>query len=48
MTLVPLTIATACYIWAAVALAIDTKYALGFTYLAYAAANVGLMYIAAK
>lgn len=48
MTLVPLIIATGCYIWAAVALAIDTKYALGFTYLAYAAANVGLIYIAAK
>jgi len=48
MTLLPLVIATGCYLWAAIALAIETKYALGSTYLAYAAANIGLIYIAAK
>ena len=48
MTIVPLTIATVCYLWAAVSLANDGNAALSVTYAAYAVANVGLIYLAVK
>lgn len=48
MTIAPLAIATACYIWAASALLIDGKAALALTYFAYAVANVGLLVVATK
>ena len=48
MTLAPLLIATLCYVWAGVALVLDSKYALGVTYGSYAIANLGLIAIAIK
>ena len=48
MSLVPLVIATLCYVWAGVSLALDNQYALGVTYGAYAIANLGLIAIAIK
>lgn len=46
MTLVPLVIATLCYVWAGVALAMQGQPALSTAYVAYAVANLGLIIIA--
>lgn len=46
VTLVPLVIATLCYVWAGVALAMQGQPALSTAYVAYAVANVGLIIIA--
>jgi hypothetical protein len=43
---IPLSIATICYVWTALALVYQGNPALAFTYGAYAAANVGLMLVA--
>lgn len=46
MTLVPLTIATACYLWATLGLALKGQPAMALAYFAYAVANVGLIMVA--
>jgi len=48
MATVPLIIATLCYVWSAIALNLDGQGALGFTYMAYAAANVGLLLVSIR
>ena len=46
MTVLPLLLATALYVWQAVALAFAHQYGLAFTFLGYSVANLGLMWAA--
>jgi hypothetical protein len=46
MGLMPLTIATLCYVWAATAFALKKDWPMCLVFGAYALANVGLIYIA--
>lgn len=48
MGVVPMTIATLCYVWTACDLAMQRQFALALTFVCYALANVGLIIVACK
>jgi hypothetical protein len=48
MGLIPLTIATLCYVWAAFTFAMKKDYPMCLVFGAYALANVGLIYVAVR
>jgi len=48
MGLVPMAIATLCYVWTAAAAVTKKDYAMALVFVAYAVANLGLMWIASR